>query len=100
VVVASGEIDIATIGPLHTAALAAASAAHPRPEHPVPLVLDWEQVVFLDSSGVQLLRDLQAEGIEQGWVVQFKPPCAAAPARLLQLAADHGWLPVLPSFTP
>jgi anti-anti-sigma regulatory factor len=93
VVVAAGEIDLATVGPLRAAARAVAAAAHPRPDHPVPLVLDWERVVFLDSSGVHFLQDMHAEGLTEGWALQLRPPSAAAPVRLLRLAADHGWLP-------
>lgn len=91
--VARGEIDVASVRQLHAAALAVASAAHPRPDKPVTLTLDWEHVRFLDSSGVHLLQDIHAAGVERGWAVELIPPTAPAPARLLQFAADRGWFP-------
>ncbi|MBA3742557.1 STAS domain-containing protein [Sporichthya sp.] len=91
--VASGEIDIASARQLHAAALAVVATANPRPEEPVTLVLDWEQVKFLDSSGVHLLQDIHAEGLERGWGLELILPSAPAPTRLLRFAADLGWFP-------
>jgi anti-anti-sigma factor len=95
VIVASGEIDIATVELLRAAALGlAAAAAADRGGSAVHLVLDWEAVSFLDCSGVRLLLDLHARGIEQGWSLRWIPPSAPGPARLLRLAAEQGWLPL------
>jgi anti-anti-sigma regulatory factor len=93
VVAASGEIDIASVGPLRAATLALASAAQQRPGVSVTLVLDWERVTFLDSSAVHLLQNIHAVGVERGWALELIPPAAPAPGRLLQFAADRGWFP-------
>src|SRR5689334_7167127 len=85
--VARGEIDISSVRHLHVAALSAVAAAEPRPDEPVTLTLDWEQVTFLDSSGFHVLSDLHAEGLERGWRLELVMPSAPAPAHLLRLAA-------------
>lgn len=92
VVAVSGELDIATMVPLRAAALKVVTAAHRRGNDPIQLLLDWERVEFLDSSAVHFLEDICAEGLVRGWTVQVLPPSASAPARLLQLAVDRGWL--------
>lgn len=92
VVEVSGELDIATMGPLRAAALGVVTAAHQRGNRPIQLLLDWERVEFLDSSAVHFLEDICAEGLVRGWTVQLRPPTAPAPARLLQLAVARGWL--------
>ncbi len=88
----TGEIDIATVGLVRTAVLAFAAAPRTR-GRAVRLVLDWQGVSFLDSSGVYLLEELRAKATEERWSLQWMPPTAPGPARLLGLAADHGWLP-------
>jgi hypothetical protein len=89
--VLSGELDVATVTPLHAAARAVATATHPHPS--VPLVLDMERVTFLCSVGLHLLEDLHADGIERGWALQVIPPSAPGPSKLLRLAVSRGWLP-------
>ena len=93
VVEVAGELDIATVGPLRAAAFGVVTAAQRRGSRPIQLLLDWEGVEFLDSSAVHFLEEIWAEGLVRGWTVQLLPPSASAPARLLQLAADRGWLP-------
>jgi anti-anti-sigma factor len=93
VVAVSGEIDIATVEPLHCAALGIARAAHPRPDQALQLVLDLEGVTFLDSSVLHLLQHLYAEGIDRGWTLRLIVPAALGPYRVLRLAASRGWLP-------
>ncbi len=93
VVAASGEIDVATVEPLHAAALSIVRAAHPRPGQALLLVLDLAAVTFLDSSALHFLVDIHAQGIDEGWTVELRLPAATGPCRLLHLAASLGWLP-------
>lgn len=96
VVVAAGEIDVATAWALQSATLAVATAAAAQPGHSpgaAPLLLDWSGVTFLDNSALYLLSDLYALGLERGWALRWIPPSAPGPVRLLRLGADRGWLP-------
>jgi hypothetical protein len=88
-----GEIDIATVTPLHAAALAVVGAAHPGRGQVTLLVLDLEGVTFLGCRALHFLQDICAQGIERGWAVELVAPRAAGPSRFLALASGHGWLP-------
>lgn len=91
--VVSGELDVATVGPVQAAARAVAEVTLYSRAQPVAVELDWEGVSFLDCTGVRLLDDLHTRAIDQGWSLRWVPPSARGPAHLLRLAADRGWLP-------
>ncbi len=88
-----GEIDIATVTPLHSAALEVVAAAHPRVGQVTVLVLDLEGVTFLGCRALHFLQHICAQGDERGWTVELMAPRAAGPYRVLCLASSHGWLP-------
>lgn len=93
VVTVSGEIDLATVAPLHSAALAVAAAADLQPDQAFVVLLDLEAVTFLDSRAVRFVADFHAQCLERGWGMELIAPTAPGPSGLLRLAVRGGWLP-------
>lgn len=89
--VVRGELDLGSVEQLRTAAYAA-YRADPGGADTSTFVLDMAGVTFMDSSVVHALAQIQQEVTAQAWTMKLLLPEAAGPQRVIQIAAQHGWL--------
>jgi anti-anti-sigma factor len=76
----AGELDMATMGVLRDE-LARLRAAHRQ------MVVDLSGLSFVDSSGLRLLLEAQADARRDGWGLAFSTELSPAVKRLLDLTA-------------
>jgi anti-anti-sigma factor len=88
VLTVAGELDLSTVGELHSAVSAELGA------DPVDLVLDLAEVGFVDSSGLGALLRIRAEQLARGVTMRIAA-VAPGPARVIGIAglADTFGLP-------
>jgi anti-anti-sigma factor len=88
-----GELDLATVGLLDEALAEVYQQRHGRRTVP-DLVLDLTDVTFLDGIAIMSLHRIKELAHRDGQLrVGF--PAHPGPRRLLLLAVDQGWLPLL-----
>ena len=98
-VVVQGELDVASVDQLRTAASAAYRAVPDNPGAPT-FVVDMAGVTFIDSSGLHALNEILRQVESRAWSVELLAPTASGPRRLLRFAATHGWLTARASHRP
>ena len=88
-----GELDIETV-PRLLSGLAEffRREAAVRGGGPPQLVLDLNDVTFLDVSALHALDEVRVRAERCGWRFSIVPPVARGPSRLLMLAAERSWL--------
>ena len=80
-----GELDIATVGQLIEAAAPVLPATQ--------LVLDLEQLEFMESSGLRALMNLDLRARREGWALSLARPQPAV-MRLLKLSSFGDRVPI------
>ncbi|WP_187368984.1 STAS domain-containing protein [Baekduia soli] len=84
VLAVAGEVDLVS-APELAAAIAAAGGG--------PVVVDLSEVVFMDSSGLNVILQATRSARAEGWSFAVAPQLSEPVARLFELTAMDGYLP-------